>query len=1185
MLFAALLAPYVIDWTAYRDTFERGASDYIGRPVTIAGKASVRLLPTPVLSFTNISIGDEAAPDVEMERFRAEVELAPLLKGEVNVIQMSVERPRFHVDLARLADPQGAGLPGGWRINAERISLARLEITDGSAAILDSRTGRRWQAEDIDAVIEAGSLRGPAQIEGDLMLDGTPMLFSAGLGRINSDDTLPARLFIASPGYPVTLTADGALSLAAGMPPRYKGAATVEGVQPESDDAPRSPWADFRAVGGFDLTPDAAIFDHAQVAYGAMERPLVLQASGRFEIGREPRFDLSVSARQIDVDRALGGGAEAPVAIEDGFTALIRRLPALPFPSIPGALRLDAQGVVIGGSVIQAVSVDLATVADAWRIDTLSALLPGETRVDLTGNLSAAAPVTFRGRGRLASQRPTALAAWWRGQVGSAGALDSFAVEADLDFAPDVQQLSNLVATTGGGSVRGSVDLRRVSGQLFATVDLNADRADLAESRALTELLLGRAIRAGQIDQMTVSLRADALSASGIEARSVLVDGGLENGRLDLRNFSVADLAGASIDARGSVEDLFGTPSGRIDASVSAVDISGAAEFLGSVLPENRAVAHLRRVAPVFSPVKAEISAEAGISGAPLTVDLTGSFAETHVELTATGQGSVNDLKGLTGALTLHVDGEDSARVLAQLGLAPLPVQAGPLRFDMKLEGSPAAAGKLTVDASVAGIDLTYAADTVLREGAVYLAGDVTAESADIDPALLLAGLAVPGLGEGHPASARGRLEFGGGELSLALTQAAFDGEPVAGSIQARFGEAARLAGSLDLKSVSLPLLAAFGAGSVPAAQGSGWSDAAFAAAVPPDLALDVKINAEALDLGLPSPASNATLQFGLAGGTLNLDLAAADFAGGKLLGSAVANIKDGEAELVLRAALQGGQLQALVWERSGLPVASGRVDASFDLQGRGRSMAGLVATLAGTGSFAISEGRINALNPAALTAVMGGAEGGDEPDEAQARETFAINFGSGALPFGRAAGSVSVEGGVATIPTVSVSAGDTTVLADARIDLNTLSLNSEWTIRASEQAVPEGTQPSVRLAFSGPIARPGRQVDLNPLLDALRSRYLQRQLDEIEKLEEARRQADARRQAAEETERRAAEEARQAAPPGPAPSQAPAAARPDAAAPSERPAPPAQPGPPLDLLQQQGASNPLADERLPAPL
>jgi hypothetical protein len=162
----------------------------------------VRLLPTPVLSFTNIRVGEADAPDVEMERFRAEVELAPLLKGEVRVIQMTVERPRFRVDLAALAEPQSEGTPGGWRIDAERISLARLEIIEGSADVADSRAGRSWRAENLRGVIEATSLHGPGRISADLVFDGTPITVQAGLGRINPDNTVATNVRLGSPDFP-----------------------------------------------------------------------------------------------------------------------------------------------------------------------------------------------------------------------------------------------------------------------------------------------------------------------------------------------------------------------------------------------------------------------------------------------------------------------------------------------------------------------------------------------------------------------------------------------------------------------------------------------------------------------------------------------------------------------------------------------------------------------------------------------------------------------------------------------------------------------------------------------------------------------------------------------------------------------------------------------------------------------
>ena len=1153
----------------------------------------MRLLPTPILSFTDIRIGDAEEPDIEMERFRAEVELAPLLKGEIKVIQMTVERPHFRFDLARLSEAEANGPGSGWRIDPQRISLARLEILDGAAIIADSRAGRDFRAENINGVVEAGSLRGPGRIEADLSLDGIPMVVRVGLGRVGVDDSVPANISISSPLYPLSVALDGVAAFAGVEAPKFEGSISVAGIAPEDgSDEPRSPLADFAAQGGFSLTPDTVTFEEAQLSYGAMERPLVVQASGRLDFGAEARFDISIGARQIDVDQALGGGPDQPVSIAAAYHRLVQLLPELPKAPFPGQLHLDAQGVVIGGSVMQAVGIDLATGAQGWRVENLAAILPGETRVDLSGDLRLSEPPAFQGHGRVESGRPAALAAWWNGQAGSAGVLEDFTLEADLDLVGGNQSFSEIVARTGGGTVRGFVELRRFeqSGDRFVTVDLNADRADLIEMRALGELFGATGIAAQRIQQMALSLRAETLIAGGIEARSVVVDGALEAGNLQIRRLSVADLAGASLEARGSIADPFGKPSGRLDASLSANDITGAAEFLGTLLPDNPALARFRRVAPALSPAQAEISAELGANGGPLSFDLTGSFAETHVTVSAAGRGTLGAPETLNGALKLHVDGAETSKVLTQLGLEPLPIEAGPMTLDGDFAGSLASAGKLNVAGRIAGVDMSYTAATSVRDGRIAASGDFRAESGDVDQVLLLAGLAAPGVGEGHAMTAAGPMDLGAGRLRLALGEASFDGQPVGGSIEADFRDGLKLAGALDLDSVSLPFLASLSVGVAPEMNAGAWTDATFAPAVPPELALRFKVSADSLDLGLPLPARNAVLDFGLSAGQLNIDLARADFGGGKLQGAIAGSIKDGEAEVSLRAAMQGGELQGLVWESRGVPIASGQLDASFDVMGRGRSMAGLVSSLAGSGSFAISEGRINALNPDALPAVMRTAEGDEQPNDTAAREIFASRFGSGALPFGRAAGSFSITGGVMNVATVSIVAQATTVLADATLDLNSLDLASDWSIRSGGGGGAKDAQPRVDILFSGPLTDPERRVDLNPLLNLMRGRYLQRQLDELEELEQARREAEERRRRAEFQDANA--QARQApavgdeAPPLP---EAPVGrARPATELPARteaRPAPLSLPEPPAAAVGPAGRSPAAIAEPLAAPV
>jgi hypothetical protein len=1112
-----------VNWTEYRAAFEREASAYFGRPVTIAGKAGLRLLPTPVVTFTDISIGEGAAPDVHMERFRAEVELTPLLSGDVRVVSMIVERPRFTIVLAAVGGAEAAS-EQRWRVEPEHISLGSLEIIEGSALVRDSRVGRSWRAENIDAMVEAASLIGPGRVEAALEMNGTPMDLSVAFGRLSAADTVTTKISLSSPLYPVTLSTDGVFAFGAEEPPRYSGTATLAGIEADDEEEARSPWADFRATGAFELTSAELAIDQAQISYGAMERPLVLEAAGRLTLDADPEFDALIRARQIDIDRALGGSAESPVPVETALRTLLARLPELPQAPLRGSLRLEAQGLVLGGSVVEGVTAQLDTAADGWNVKSLAATLPGETRLDLAGSLRLAPAPVFEGDAGLASARPPALASWLGGDVGSAGALESFGIEAKLALDSERQTLSDLVIATGEGTVRGSLELRRFtqSDQLFVNAAFSADRIDLAEMRALRDLLPGGADLGSEIDQMTFSLDADTVVLRGIEARSVLVNGGFESGRFELRQLAVADLAGASIEASGSIADPLGSPGGRLEASVTAEDLSGAAEFLAALAPENPALAHFRRIAPALSPVQADVSAVAGPEGTPLSLDVTGSFADTHLSVAAKGQGSLAEPGSLSGELRLKVEGEDSAEALTQLGLLPLPVPAGPVSIDAAFQGMLASAGTLEAQGTIAGINFRYTAETAVADGAVALVGAVEAESFDVDPALLMAGFAAPGLGEGHAVAARGSLEVNAGRLNLTLDEASFAGQKVGGAIEASFGPSLSLAGRLDLEHLSLPALAALSIGGTPAFQ-NGWSDAAVAPAVPRGLALAFDVNATEVDLGLPIAAKEVSLRFELSEARLDVDVAQARFAHGALEGSIAATLRDGTADVAIRAALEGATLEALVWEHGGLPVASGLLDGTVQVTGSGRSMAGVVASLAGSGSFAIRQGRFNTLNPAALATVMEAAEGAEEPNEEQARETFAIHFGSGALPFGQVAGSFAVVAGIVEMATVSIDTNEATILAEASFDLNTLTLASDWVVRAGGDAAAETAQPHVGMLFSGPIANPERQTDLAPLLDLLRSRYMQRQLDELEALEQERRRGEADR-AARETPGRPAE-------------------------------------------------------------
>ena len=70
-LFGALIAPLFIDWTSFRQDFEREATRIIGQPVTVHGSVDARLIPFPSVTLNDVRIGrgEDGAPLVSVARF------------------------------------------------------------------------------------------------------------------------------------------------------------------------------------------------------------------------------------------------------------------------------------------------------------------------------------------------------------------------------------------------------------------------------------------------------------------------------------------------------------------------------------------------------------------------------------------------------------------------------------------------------------------------------------------------------------------------------------------------------------------------------------------------------------------------------------------------------------------------------------------------------------------------------------------------------------------------------------------------------------------------------------------------------------------------------------------------------------------------------------------------------------
>ncbi|HSG96027.1 MAG TPA: hypothetical protein VLA28_10940, partial [Afifellaceae bacterium] len=364
------------------------------------------------------------------------------------------------------------------------------------------------------------------------------------------------------------------------------------------------------------------------------------------------------------------------------------------------------------------------------------------------------------------------------------------------------------------------------------------------------ELFAADWLSAGGAMRVALDLKADTLVAGGVAAQNVVLDGVLADNSLALAELFVGDLAGARIAARGRIIDPLGDAGGQLDASLSAADLTGAVAFLTSLLPDNDLVSRLARVAPLISPVEAELAVSAGTGDAPMSAGITGTFASTRVSFNASGTGRLADPASLTGRADAVIAGADTARVLSQFGFDIVPLSGtGPARLTVAVEGSLADGAQVRIGGVGAGVSLEIEGDARLAEEQLSFSGDFGLTGVDIDPALSLAGVALPGIGAGHALSLKGPVWLEGRTVSLELGEAAFDGDPVTGAIKARIGDGISVTGSLELPSVSMPVLLSAATGQSLTGPEDLRSERNFAASIPAGLGLDIDISASALDL------------------------------------------------------------------------------------------------------------------------------------------------------------------------------------------------------------------------------------------------------------------------------------------------------------------------------------------------
>jgi len=1099
--------------------------------VRVLGSVDVRLLPTPSIRLSEVRVGDGDAPLATAAEIAAQIDLPSLLKGDVQILGLTLDRPVVRLAVGpdgRLAG--GAAATGTPALDPGKVSLTAVAIRDGSV-VFTAGDGTIRRIDDLDLALDARSLAGPYKAEGTGRFGDLGAAVRLSTGTADATGSVRVKLDLTPDALPVTVSADGLAGLTDGVP-GYAGTVVAVRRLPEPAEAAAAV-EPARLEAKFDLGPARLALTEASFSYGPAERPVALTGAADVTLAPELAFDASLAARQIDLDRlvaATAGGQTAPAA---GLAAAAAAVAALPAPAIPGRIRLEAPAVVAGGAVLQGAVLDVATSSSGWRIRTLSATAPGRSLFTLTGDLVPGAEPRFEGTVSLASEQPAALAAWWHASAEVPAATDAVSLDATVSAADDSVRLPTLKIASRGTALSGDFAWRAASARVPATIELAlaGPVVDVDALAALGRLVAGGPDAAAHLAaNIAVKLAGERVRVGDIEGGGFDLAATFADGTLAVDRLALADLAGARLDASGRIDNVATAPQGRLDATLDASRLDGLAALVSGLAPGSRFGRQLAAAAPALAPAKLSFALTARPQGDAVeaTATVAGTAGGSRLDGSVAFAGRPAEWTAGTVEASLAADGPDAGRLLAQLGVPVLPVTLGAGALNVSATGTPRAGLATSLTAEVSGTRLGFEGRLSLPPGQpVETSGTVRLDSPDIADLALAAGQLLPLVDGGVPARLEVAFEGLGSGIAIRRAEGVVAGISVSGTGALDFsGAQPRLTGEVSLSEADLVALSELGFGSGAWSPGGdgGWSKRAFTPSLLEGLELDLKARAERLWIGRFGVEA---ARFGLVAraGELRLDAVEGTLGGGRFAGAMAARVVDGDATAEARAALVGGEAGALVWAPDGRPVATGTLDFSLDVKASGRSAAALAASLGGSGSFDLRAAAVRGFDPQAFRAAIQAADGGTALDEASLAPVFVAALDAGTLAVERAAGTIAVTAGRARVANVAVATAAADVRGEVAVDVPDRSLQSDWVMSVEPGADGVGgTIPSVNIAFAGPIAAPERTVDVTPLLAFLSLRASDREAKRVEALEAELREQQRR---AEEARRRIEEERR----------------------------------------------------------
>jgi len=1127
VLAAAFIVPNLVPWGNYRGRMEMLAGQALGADVKINGDIHFLLLPQPHLELKDVAVGDAGRPVISINSADADFSLMDFLRDRYTMTRLVLDHPVLDLQI----EPDGSlntGLNLASGDSKAVISVADAEISVGRINVSDAVSGRKYALEGINGELSIGALRGPFGFSGGGSIGEQHYGFHVTAGPFAADGSAQLSLFAQPDGNGFSVDANGTLATAGG--PHFSGDLNYR-RSPPADKNPNNVIGDLTLAGKLDATPARMALADFTLVPDENRAVTRLTGSATVDFGPTPSFAATLTGGALDMPPRDATTEQGPQPYE--LVRMLGELPAVPVPPIAGTVSVSADELGLRSFALQKVGLLASTDASKWSIKRFSGQLPGGSNVLLSGDLNAPdGRPNFSGTLSIATDRLDTLATLWRKP-----APDNPLFNMPGSFQSKVSLLGQTMALTDG-----QLTLDGVTHSLTALVTFGAQRRiDLSgqfkdvsaeDSAALLALLPDLQQDASApltFPQGAVSLTANSATLFGLPGRGLALEGKWGDGAVEISKFAAADLGGADVDLSLALSGTMTAPRIAGDGDVKIGANGGPAldrlfDMLGTPRPVRTLLA---RSLPVD--LKAHLDKPEDNGGQGLS--LSGKAGAADATLVAQLRGGIGRVLSAPISATLDLRSADPRALTAQLGLGDVSLlsDSAPLKLSASIDGDPGATLKTT-------LDLAGGSDSIAFDGDVT-PGDLSAMSGSgklkvalSDSSVLAADAGIVGI-DTPPLQGSADLKFTAGR-SIALDNIAGQSKNTGFSGNLALNGDSRGAvasGALSIDSIDAAALAAAVGGptSLITSAGQRWPDGPLAIGDTPRTTTgQIDIKTPAVTFGGRPLINDASFGFDwsatnvgvngfagkLGGGTVSFDV-------GLCCAGSVA-----DKDVTGQASLKGVATAALLPPASAATV-SGSVDGSVRFNGSGDSIAAVLSGLAGDGSFAVSDLKLQHFDPeafAAIAAIDNIAE--LDPKDLTSKVSAALDQG----PFGapKVSGGLTIAGGTVRVSNVSAGTPAARLFGGVTLKLADLSLGGGFALTPvgtlDKAGLVSETTSRVTANLSGTLLAPKRSLDVASMVDAVKMKALE---VEVARLEALKAQDDARAKASAQANKETAED------------------------------------------------------------